>query len=343
MPLAARAGERSQGWGFGFGGTGGALFALWLVNQLLNTVTLGIYKAWARARLLGFYYGNTLFNGRPLEFHGTGREIFKGYLIAWVFLLLLQAAAVAVFFLLFLVGLPALHVLLGAEAAAWGWVALPLAVLLAGWLALAWLLEQAHVRARKFRARRISYNGVRFGLAGRPGDFTWAMLGWRLKVLASLFTLYPRYRHERLAWIYRRLRFGHLRFGYGADPRAWARLWWRGLGLTLLTLGLYGFWWTAAKQRFIYGHLRLGPDRFELDMDGASYLRLQLLNALLVLGTLGLGLAWAKVRVWRYYAQRLRLLGPLDPEQALAAATAEAGAGGEGMEAALDLEMDWGF
>jgi uncharacterized membrane protein YjgN (DUF898 family) len=343
-PLARLRAAASEGrWGFGFSGTGGELFVLWLANQLLNTLSLGIYKAWARAKEYTFFYGHSLFQGRPFQFHGTGREIFKGYLIAWLFLTLLYFAFAIGFILLFVAGLPVLSALFGQDSAGWGFVTLLLGALVGAWLGLGWLVEQAHFRSRKFRARRVSYNGIRLGLAGRPGDFTRDMLVLRLKVMASLFLWYPRYLHERMGWVYRGLRFGQLRFDYDADLRDWARLWWRGLGLTLLSFGIYGFWWWAAQKRFIFSHLRLGPDRFHLDMDGGSYLRLQLLNALLVIGSLGIGYAWAKVRVSRYYAQRLSLLGPLDPEAAQAAAMDDSGASGEGMEAALDMDMDWGF
>lgn len=341
---AVKAPSQAKRWSFGFTGQGSDLFVLWLVNQLLGLITLGIYRGWAKAKEYRFEYGNTVFDGRPFEFHGLGKEIFVGYLVAGIFLFALYLLAVMSLVVGAVVTVPLVK-LLGIKGLALG-VLVVLLTLVAGLAALmlvGWVVEQAHFRSRKFRARRISYNGVRFGLQGQPAGFVRQMLLWRLKTLATGFVLYPYYLHHRNEQIYSRLFFGSLPFEYDGDAREFFGLWWRGALLTLLTLGIYGLWWTPALQRYVYSHIKLGPDRLTLDMSNGDYIRLQLGNLLLVVFTLGIGAAWAKVRTARFYAQHLSLQGTLDPATAVASAGEDTSASGAGMEALMDMDLDWGF
>src|SRR5688572_28899538 len=65
-----------------FLGEGGALFAIQIVNLLLMIVTLGLYYPWAKAQTLRYIYGANEFEGSTLQFHGTGAEMFKGFIKA---------------------------------------------------------------------------------------------------------------------------------------------------------------------------------------------------------------------------------------------------------------------
>ena len=65
---------------FKFHGSGGTLFGIVFINTILTFVTLGFYYPWARAKLLKYLYSETEFNGNRFEFHGTGKEMFKGFL-----------------------------------------------------------------------------------------------------------------------------------------------------------------------------------------------------------------------------------------------------------------------
>ena len=58
------------------------------MNWALTLVTLGIYYPWARARELSFMIGSLVAGGDPFTFHGTGRELFRGFLRAWLLFLL---------------------------------------------------------------------------------------------------------------------------------------------------------------------------------------------------------------------------------------------------------------
>ncbi len=69
---------------FSFHGRGADYFGLWLKNTLLTVVTLGLYYPWARAARLRFEVGNLELDGSRFAFHGTGAEMFRGFLVLWL-------------------------------------------------------------------------------------------------------------------------------------------------------------------------------------------------------------------------------------------------------------------
>lgn len=65
-----------------YAGSTKALFALCFKNLLLTIATLGIYRFWATTRTRRFLWASTRVGGEPLEYTGTGKELFFGFLIA---------------------------------------------------------------------------------------------------------------------------------------------------------------------------------------------------------------------------------------------------------------------
>lgn len=64
-----------------FSGSGSEYFRIWIVNLLLTLVTLGLYYPWAKVRKLKYLYGNTHVAGHALDFHGSPKQMLKGYLL----------------------------------------------------------------------------------------------------------------------------------------------------------------------------------------------------------------------------------------------------------------------
>ena len=65
-----------------FKGSGSDYFAILILNWLLTSITLGLYYPWARARTLSYIYGNTELEGSRFVFHGTGKQMFVGFIKA---------------------------------------------------------------------------------------------------------------------------------------------------------------------------------------------------------------------------------------------------------------------
>jgi uncharacterized membrane protein YjgN (DUF898 family) len=85
-PSAHRIDTRSLGPGIEsfdleFSGSGGEFFRVWIVNLLLNIVTLGFYTPFARRRKAQYFYSHTLVAGSPLEFTAPQRKMVFGFLL----------------------------------------------------------------------------------------------------------------------------------------------------------------------------------------------------------------------------------------------------------------------
>ena len=64
-----------------FPATGGEFFRVWIVNLLLNIVTLGFYTPFARRRTAQYFYSHTLVADSPLEFTAQQRKMVFGFLL----------------------------------------------------------------------------------------------------------------------------------------------------------------------------------------------------------------------------------------------------------------------
>ncbi|MEY2839922.1 MAG: hypothetical protein RJB60_2221 [Pseudomonadota bacterium] len=135
-----------------FTGSGSEYFRIWIVNLLLTLLTLGLYYPWAKVRKLKYFYSNTEVAGHALDFHGTPKQMLRGFLLmAGLFLVSSLAGKIA----------PALSSVMGL-------------VLAAAWPALLWA-------SMRFRLANTSWRGLRFefkgSLKGAYAVFGKAILG----------------------------------------------------------------------------------------------------------------------------------------------------------------------
>lgn len=145
---------------FVFTATGPAYFRIWIVNLMLSVATLGIYSPWAKVRRLRYFYGHTLFDDSPFEFHGRPIALLKGRLIGVVLLVAYTQAAKF-------------------SLALW------LAVVAALIVLFPWLLW----KSLRFRLANSSYRGIRFGFDGTVRDAYLTFVPVMLLVLAPTFVL----------------------------------------------------------------------------------------------------------------------------------------------------------
>src|SRR3546814_8259549 len=65
------------------------LYKIFVVNFLLGLITLGIYRFWGKTRMRLDLWWHLGYDGDRFEYTGTGGELFKGFLIVAVILILL--------------------------------------------------------------------------------------------------------------------------------------------------------------------------------------------------------------------------------------------------------------
>ena len=128
----------------------GELIGLLIKNFLLNFITMGIYRFWARTNLRRYFWRGIAIDNERLEYVGRGIELFIGFLIVVAILFL---AAVPLFMVQFLI--------IGAPAV------LKFGVEFLYYAVLFVLIQIAVFRARRYRTSRTVWRGIRFGLEGK--------------------------------------------------------------------------------------------------------------------------------------------------------------------------------
>lgn len=152
----------------------GPLFGLLIVNALLTVITLGIYRFWAKTKVRRFFWHNIRLMDDPLEYTGTGGELFLGFLIV-----------IAVLFPLGMI-YGAIRTLVPPEQ---GLLRIGLEVLY--YLTLFALLQIGFYRMWRYRMSRTVWRGVRFGLDGSSWSFLKLAAGWTLLTAVTLGAAYP--------------------------------------------------------------------------------------------------------------------------------------------------------
>ena len=79
-PVTAAIMRPHKPWIPSFHGEGSKYFVIRLLNALLQVITLNFYYPWAKAAKLDYLYEQTEFAGSRFKFHGSGKEMFIGYL-----------------------------------------------------------------------------------------------------------------------------------------------------------------------------------------------------------------------------------------------------------------------
>src|SRR5581483_932374 len=150
----------------------GGFVGLSLLNGVLRILTLGVYHFWGKTEVRQRIWSAVRVNGEPLEYRGTGGELFRGFLIVF-FLILLPLGAASFASSLFLS--PAMHGIYN----------------LGFWAVLLLLSGIGIHRARRYRLSRTRWRGIRGGLSGQSRGFAWTYLWTMLLVPFTLGWIVP--------------------------------------------------------------------------------------------------------------------------------------------------------
>jgi uncharacterized membrane protein YjgN (DUF898 family) len=265
----------------------GGFAGLSMLNGLLRILTLGVYHFWGKTEVRQRIWSAVRINGEPLEYRGTGGELFRGFLIVF-FLILLPLGVASFGSSLFLS--PAMHAVF--NLAFWG------VVLLLSGLGI-------H-RARRYRLSRTRWRGIRGGLSGHSRGFAWTYLWTMLLIPLTLGWIVP-WRAVRLQRaLMEETRFGDKLFTFTASAgplyRRYWLVWIGALVLFVATFGAIGAITTIGVPQAASGPAKfdqIKPERI------AAIVGIVLL-AFLIFAMLR---AWYSARVFNYFAEQTRLQG----------------------------------
>jgi uncharacterized membrane protein YjgN (DUF898 family) len=279
------------------------LFSLVLVNFLLNVITAGFFRFWAKTRLRRYFLSRVSFLDDRLIYTGTGKELFIGFLV-------ILAVLVPVF-----IGFE----LLKGYAFGQGMIVFTFAqVVYYG--SIMFLVFAAVYRAQRYRLSRITWRGIRGGQAGSAFAYAIRAMGWSAAVLVTVGLAYPLMRTDLMAYRINNARFGQQGFWFTGSAGPLFAYWmlpWISLlvlaGSVIALVGLVGtanltegfenmttedkaalgktmpiwspvvygaiglffiasFWYRAAEVRHFTGHTTFGNLAFESRLTGFKLL-----------------------------------------------------------------------
>jgi uncharacterized membrane protein YjgN (DUF898 family) len=209
-----------------FTGAPGGFFRLLVRGSLLQIPTAGFYRFWLVTDIRRHLWGNTRIGRETLEYTGTGREILIGFMIA-------LAVLAPIYVAYFAAGLAA------ERLQAFASVPLFLILYVFG--------QYAAYRARRYRATRTIFRGVRFWMTGSAWAYAGKTFLWDLATAFTLGLVLP----WRMAAL-ERYKMQNTRFGDLAGDFA-------GTGGTLFRRGV-AFWALAVGPPVAGGVLGLALD-----------------------------------------------------------------------------------
>ncbi|MFN3868665.1 MAG: YjgN family protein [Hyphomicrobiaceae bacterium] len=203
------------------------MLGLSVYNFVMRILTLGVYHFWGKTEVRRRIWSSIRLNGEPLEYTGTGRELFLGFLV--IFGLVLLPILLLTFAAAFLLG-----------PDSWVFKLFQLA-LYAGVLLLTGI---AIYRAQRFRLSRTRWRGIRAGLDGSSWTYGWTYF-WTLLTLPLTLGWSAPWRSTKLQRIITDdMRFGTERFRFSGSSRPLYKpfaLYWFLMGLVVfVTLAVVG-------------------------------------------------------------------------------------------------------
>ncbi|MEE9614024.1 MAG: DUF898 family protein [Thermodesulfobacteriota bacterium] len=277
--------------GVSFHGAVLPLVGIHIVNILLSIITLSIYRFWGKIRIRKYIYAQSEFMGERFSFHGTGKELFIGWLKA---MFLLGGIYAAIFALTNYVN--------------------ELSILLIYPFLLV-VIPFAMVGVRRYRLSRTSWHSIRLSFRG---SYREGINLFTAGTLLSIITLgfYRPYYHVNMQNFFRnKTYYGDTKFSYGGKGGDLLKPYLIAFFLTPFTLGLIWIWYSARVYRYDWEHTRFEGLRFNSTITGMDLFGLHLGNFLIFAFTLGLGMPWVMVRILRLHFSRLTVEGPLELEK----------------------------
>lgn len=334
-----------------------------ITNALLIVCTLGVYRFWAAARQRRYLWSRTEFIDDSLEWTGTGKEMFFGFLIV--------IAVLAPFFLFFQFLFPALVAHGKAEAAG--------GIMFLFYIGLIYLGGFARFRALRYRLSRTYWHGIRGGSDDPGWNYGGEYLGRLALAFVTMFIVYPWAATRLWNGRWNAMSFGPLQFRAKLDAEGlkgrWALIYaapfgmlFVGIVLAVVGAGLFGaggadggaprpalsailvgvlflfyiaiplatLHWYAKYYRKAAAATSLGDLEFGFDATTMQWLGLFLGNLALAIVTLGFGLTYWGYRNWAFMVRHLHVYGEIDVSD-LTQSTTHAPREAEGFADAFDI------
>lgn len=305
-----------------FTGKGGPFFLLLLKCGFLTVITAGIYSFWAKVEIQKYIHSNTMVGDDTLEFHGTGKEKFIGFLKALIPIVLL---VIIIFFIQ--------RFAASIVGAAYVQVVSILLIYLLFFLMGPLLI----VGKRRYLMSRTSWRGIRFRFKGKVKPLAILFLKNGLLTLITCGIYTPWF-----IFAYRKFKientfYGNEQSGFDGDAGEFAKIFYLGVLLSIVTCGIYQYWLQADIERYFWNHTMIQGKYFESTLTGDKLFVNMILAMVQIYFTLGIGTAWAINRMYRVFIENVSVPSEVDFSSIKSSMDTKASALADGIESAGDV------
>lgn len=283
---------------FSYFGKGSEFAVIYLKNIVLTVLTIGLYYPWAKVELLKYHYQSTALDQNRFTFHGTGKEVFRGFIKLY--------AVIVVLYALVLYALQTQNtVVLGFAMATF-------------YLFFILLIPFAIHGAARYRASRSSWKGIYFKYLGDRMELFWKCVTGALLTIVTLGLYGSWFSVDIRKYVISHLRFGNLSFDFKGKGETlfWINL--KFVFLFYLTLGIYSFWYFKELWSFYADNTEITQDgkkvNFRFTMQPGDIFELMIVNFFLIAFTFGLATPWVAVRTFKFIFRFLEIEEGLDTD-----------------------------
>ena len=294
--MAAISNNQPEKKAFKYWGIGAQFAVIYFKNIILTVFTLGLYYPWAKVEILKYHYQSTELDGTHFSFHGTGKEVFKGFIKVYL-----------IFFPFY--GFLIYSIQTQNET-------LKLTALSVFYLFILSIIPLAIHGAMRYRSSRSSWRGIHFKYLGDHMEFFGLFIKGTLLTVLTLGIYGSWLQVEIRKYILKHLRFGDLSFDFKGEGKT---LFWINIKFILLfflTLGIYSFWYFRNIWRFYGNNTEITQNgkkiNFKFNMKPADVFELVFVNGLLIFITLGIATPWVTVRTFNFMFRFLEIEEGLD-------------------------------
>ena len=314
--------EFSEDFNIRFFGKGATYFGIVALNIVMTVITLGLYYPWAKAAYRKYMWNETEFKESRFIFNGTGREMFRGFLIAYLIII--------GFYALLIIG----------SLTKYGFI-----YILLFYLAAIIFIPFAIYGSWKYRISRTSWRGIFFKFDGNFGEF----VGIYFKSLfftIITFGIYSSWMRVKLQkYLFSHTSIGHLRLGFAGKGEDLFVINLLGVLLLYVTLGLYipvwiknRFKFTVKNTFFDNGEIK---KRFKSDLQTGDAWVVLVTNFLLLVVTVGLAFPWTLMRQNKLFFESVSLPDEFDYDSLEQSDQNYNDATGDEMSDIFDIDFDF--
>ena len=285
--------SESKVYKLGFSGKGSEFFGIVIINWLLNIVTLHFYSAWANAKTLQYLYGSSTLNGDNFTFHGTGKEMFKGYLKLFLIFIVLFATCGSLFY--------------------FNEIAAGIAILYFSLIIVAPIIIHGKYR---YQLSRSSWRGIRFGYHGNRKDMIANYFKWIFFTIISLGIYASWMVMNMTKYIVENIRLGDIEFRFSGKGKDYLLMALKGGVLSVITLGVYFIWYWKTLVEYFLKNISLYRNGKEIRLKSSftigQIFQLTIVNYFAIVLSLGIALPWVVTRSMKIITKNIVLEGDID-------------------------------